>query len=477
MKRRILSASLAVLMLLSLAGGAYASGDDISGASYAQCYIAVNGTEIQETALERDGLFYLPVRAVCGGLGYDISWSQEKNAVILTSGGSTGNVVLNLNDQTVTENGHTFSMLTGSYDAGYLVQNSRTYLSEELFSELFGVGYQFDSTQNTIFLRVLAENSIVISTMKLSSEDENLKVTVQYPQISGLDDNDVQSGINAILRQAAVGAVSEGAQNAYDVMTTRMEYSNYTAKAETFFDYRVKYNQNGLLSLVLLDYQYAGGAHGGTVQKGITFDLSTGKELGFSDLMNGDFSYVSYFDKNIRSEIDKRTAAGELNEISEFTTIGEKPDFYLANDSLVIFFQQYEYFPYAAGIQEFSFSYATLSEMFNSAFGFLFGKTAQLSETGTNALSVGDTAGVTLKGNPTTGYAWYYSFSTDGVLTETKNSYTPDSALTGAGGTYVWNFKAVQPGKTTITFKYYRSWEGETSATAENTVTYNVTVS
>ncbi len=475
MKRRIFTALLAVLMLLSLTGGAFASGTDNSGASYAQCYVAVNGTELQETALERDGLFYLPVRAVCGGLGYNISWSQEKNAVKLTADGRA-DILLNLNDQTVTKNGHTFSMMTVNYDMGYVVQNNRTYLSEELFSELFAVGYQFDSAQNTIFLSVLAENSMVISTMKLSSEDENLKVTVQYPQISALADNNVQSGINDVLRQAAEDAVSEGIKNAYDVMTTRMEYPDFTAKAETFFDYRIKYNQNGLLSLVLLDYQYAGGAHGGTVQTGVTFDLSTGKELGLSDLMNSEFSYISYLDKNIRSEIDKKIAAGELAEISEFKTIGDKPDFYLTNDSLVIFFQQYEYFPYAAGIQEFSFSYAKLSEMFKSAFGFLFGKTAELIQTGTNFLAVGDTASVTLRGNPTTGYGWYYSFSTDGVLTETKNSYTPDSALTGAGGTYVWNFKAVQPGTTTVTFQYYRPWEGDSYITADNTVTYTVTV-
>jgi len=479
MKRRILSASLAVLMILSLTGGAFASGAETAGSSYTQCSIALNGTEIQENALERDGLFYLPLRAVCGSLGYEISWSQEQNAVILTTSANTENVVLNLNEQTATKNGHTFSMLTESSDTGYLIQNNKTYLSEELFSELFGVGYQFDSAQDTIFLNILAENSICISTMKLSSEDENLKATVQYPQISGLDSTDIQSGINAVLRQAAVSAVNEGMQNAYDVMTTRMQYSNYDAKAETYFDYRVKYNQNGILSLVLIDYQYAGGAHGGTVQTGLTFDLTTGKELGLSDLMNGDFSYVSYIDKTIRAEIDERTAAGELAEINscEFVTIGDKPDFYLSNDSLVVFFQQYEHFPYAAGIQEFSLPYSTLSEMFKSAFGFFYGKTAELSQAGTNAISLGDTASVTLRGNPTTGYSWYYSFSTPGVLAETKNSYTPDSALIGAGGTYVWNFRAVQPGTTTVTFKYYRSWEGEDSATAENTVTYNVTVS
>jgi inhibitor of cysteine peptidase len=60
-----------------------------------------------------------------------------------------------------------------------------------------------------------------------------------------------------------------------------------------------------------------------------------------------------------------------------------------------------------------------------------------------------------------------------------SEDYEPSSSpgLVGAGGTYVWNFKALKAGKATLTFKYYRDWEGESSATAGNTVVFDVSVS
>jgi inhibitor of cysteine peptidase len=138
------------------------------------------------------------------------------------------------------------------------------------------------------------------------------------------------------------------------MVKTKREYSDYKAQCETYFDYRIKYNLNGLLSIVFYDYQYAGGAHGNTLQSSYTFDLSNGTILNLSDLMN-DTSYLPNIDKFIRTEIDKKVASGDLIEFEEsrFVTIGDHPGWYLSNGSVVIYFQQYEYFPYVAGIQEF----------------------------------------------------------------------------------------------------------------------------
>ena len=66
------------------------------------------------------------------------------------------------------------------------------------------------------------------------------------------------------------------------------------------------------------------------------------------------------------------------------------------------------------------------------------------------------------------------------VLALVTSDYTrrpQDRGIAGAGGTYVWNFKALKAGAATLTFKYYRDWEGESSATAQDTVVFIVTVS
>jgi inhibitor of cysteine peptidase len=95
-----------------------------------------------------------------------------------------------------------------------------------------------------------------------------------------------------------------------------------------------------------------------------------------------------------------------------------------------------------------------------------------------NTLSVGAIGQVVLKGNPTTGYSWHFEVSGDGVLALVSECYSDSSqnVLVGGGGRYIWNFKALKAGEAAITFKYYRAWEGESSATAENTVIFRVLV-
>lgn len=100
-----------------------------------------------------------------------------------------------------------------------------------------------------------------------------------------------------------------------------------------------------------------------------------------------------------------------------------------------------------------------------------------------NILKVGSKAGVRLEGNPTTGYNWHMEIGDDGIISKTDETYISNAPsdmssepIIGAGGTYIWTFQALKKGETTITFKYYRSWMGEDSATSDHIITYKVLV-
>jgi predicted secreted protein len=79
-------------------------------------------------------------------------------------------------------------------------------------------------------------------------------------------------------------------------------------------------------------------------------------------------------------------------------------------------------------------------------------------------IKVGEIYNVVLKGNPSTGYLWQYTTENDNVVKLDKESFSPDSTLTGADGTFTWKFIALQPGETKLSFKYYRPWESEEKA-------------
>ena len=72
---------------------------------------------------------------------------------------------------------------------------------------------------------------------------------------------------------------------------------------------------------------------------------------------------------------------------------------------------------------------------------------------------VGEPFTISIPANPTTGYNWTADY--DYVLLDEGNAIyemSPSGAL-GSGGTYVFVFTPMKPGKTTIYFVYKRSWE------------------
>lgn len=97
------------------------------------------------------------------------------------------------------------------------------------------------------------------------------------------------------------------------------------------------------------------------------------------------------------------------------------------------------------------------------------------------AVSIGKIVSITLDENATTGYSWHYSIENSDLIKfdseSTSDSGTTDAkdikpVTVGAGSKHTWNFKGVKQGGTKITFKYYRSWEGEKTdvKTAEYTI-------
>ena len=358
MMKRFCLAGIVILLVLSMCAIGFAATDS-------QPAIALDGTKIEAAAYVDEGDVYLPLRAVCEALGYEVQWSGTDNTISVTGHGK--NIAIDLNNQQITADGNAY------YMSSMLIAD-RTYLGTDFFSANFGLEVRWDRQNEIVQLERVTENPISIKTMKEFSETEIIKITLQFPQIDGLTDKTVQDSINYIFKEAAMAARDEGLKNADEMEKTNESDYGSPNKYETYFDYSLNYNQNGLLSVVFKDYQYTGGAHGSTVQSSYTFNLNTGEEYKLKDLFNSDADYVSFISDTVRKEINERVKEGSLfEELTPFNTIREDHDFYLSDDGIVIYFQQYEYWPYAAGIQEFTVEYAALKDMLKPGFSFLAG--------------------------------------------------------------------------------------------------------
>lgn len=357
MIKKTIAVLLTVLALVTLSAAAYTAGEETD--------VSLDGSMLDTTAQVNGQTVYLPVRAVCEALGYEVIWRDNGGiqAADISKAGDT--ITLGLTCQEISDNGHVYAAGVYSGD-GIMIISGRMYADSGLFSSIFPVRSSYDLKDNCVTVRRRCENSVTVVTERLSSQKEHLKTTIQYPQLSGLTDNNVQKIINDLLKQSAQNALNQGEKNAAEMaQAIRDGFTGAIGMCETFFDYMVQYNQNGLFSVVLTNYQYAGGAHGSTVQRSLTFDLLTGKPLRLGDLMIRDSGFTKYINDMIRKQIDQKAAAGELYEFefSRFEDVGENPEFYLSHHAVVFYFQEYAHFPYAAGIQEFSVRFSDLSGM------------------------------------------------------------------------------------------------------------------
>ncbi|MFJ7828256.1 DUF3298 and DUF4163 domain-containing protein [Psychrobacillus sp. NPDC096623] len=172
------------------------------------------------------------------------------------------------------------------------------------------------------------------------------KVDVTYPLVTNLTHPALEKKINAdILHELNKLLIEQGFYNEH-----LLELIGY---------YEIKTNERGVLSLSLIVYSFTGGAHGLTVSKSLTFDIKTGKQYVLSVL----FKPVSNYVKVLSDMIEKKMVEWNVPLLEDFTQIRSDQDFYIADHSLVVYFQVYELTPYVYGFPYFPISIKDLEEI------------------------------------------------------------------------------------------------------------------
>lgn len=356
-KARLLIAVLIILAMLS----------SMTAVSYAitikTVYVSLEGQILKHAALESDGVLFLPLRAVSEALGYSAEWSEEDWSITVKDKNKT--VLFEPKKDTVTDAGHSY-LVNGEYPAygyiggGCVVVSDRAYVDSGIMESCFGITKAYNQASNTWELSVLPKGDITVENKKIYTEDSEILTDIQYPHIITADQS-VSDKINAVIL-----ADVEAAQKEFRDNLEEMAGYQSPNRFEIYFNYNISYRKGGLLSLALTDYQYLGGAHGSDRQISHTFDLDTGKEYTLADLMESGPRYTEYISESIKAAIVERELAEA--QLTEFVSIADDQSYYLTNKGLVVYFQRYEYFPGAAGIQEFEFTWADLTQYLKPEF-------------------------------------------------------------------------------------------------------------
>ncbi|NLO21464.1 MAG: DUF4163 domain-containing protein [Syntrophomonadaceae bacterium] len=183
---------------------------------------------------------------------------------------------------------------------------------------------------------------------------ELIDIDMHIPVFSGLPNEEVQKQLNQFFEQEALDrqeVMMAEAQSMSEYILTE-PYHTY-ALVSRYYKYGV---YQDILSFYVDYYSYTGGAHGLTERKAYNFNINTGEEISLSEFFLEDYDYKDMINKTIQEVIDQNPDQYFPAEYG-FQGISEDQGFYLENNSLVIFFQQYEVAPYAAGIRGFAVPY------------------------------------------------------------------------------------------------------------------------
>lgn len=179
----------------------------------------------------------------------------------------------------------------------------------------------------------------ISSASVYEEKDSAINYTMSYPMVYLDHNQEAQDRINSDIYNY-IGAF-------------RTDY--YDGKfVNGFFKYEVKYEDDDVLSLMIIDYRYYGGAHGLEKGIGLNYSKKTGQRLPlpyFVRLRPGDISKV--FSLPIYNRRNQHIPYRITKDFTPYTKDhkGITDNFYLmGNGAIALIYQPYELAPYASGI-------------------------------------------------------------------------------------------------------------------------------
>lgn len=172
--------------------------------------------------------------------------------------------------------------------------------------------------------------------------------TILFPQVTALPNPGVEYAINAVIYETVIALQQEQLKGQTGI---NMEMVGH---------YEIKTNERGILSLTLSNYAYSYPmAHGMTLLKSLTFDTVTGRLYRLSDLFKPGSNYTSVLSEKVLQQIRER----QIPLLGEFPDVAPDQDYYVADKSLVLYYQLYAITPYAYGFPMFPISIYELLDL------------------------------------------------------------------------------------------------------------------
>lgn len=427
--------------------------------------VTLNGEKIDfdvSPVIENDRIL-VPMRAIFEALGCAVSYQRYDGKGYVCADKGDNSVILAIGEKGMFVGGKQIEL-----DAAAKIENNRTLVPLRAVSEGLDCDVAWNNDTKTAEISKKSgqyeiKSGNLDSTYTLDNGTDLMYISCSYPIIQGgseLNSSFIET-VNESYRTQAEDYIkkitdefAKDAKLMYGEMKDEYRPMNFS------LSYEVTTNRKDLLSITTYDYENASGAHPTQILESKTFQMILCKELSLEDVFDKDD-----IEKNVTDafyaqfEADKIEITQEIKE--NVAKEAENVNWYLTDDSLVMYFNQYQAGPYALGRPQTEILYTgsdgavklDLSEADMEEFNF------------------------EIEANPTTGYNWEV-YQTDSSKIEVKSEYVADDAgeeIVGRGGKCRFSVKGIGAGNTVLSLRYRRSFESEESAIHE--LTYKLYIS
>ena len=218
---------------------------------------------------------------------------------------------------------------------------------------------------NFSFINVSAlssDLSIKVTTKNIREDLPEFKCNLKIPRIQTNDDSPLSKSVNDEILSFANNLKDKFESDSKEYLSSANKQGAPIRPYVLSSEYHIPYNQNGILSIKNVFYEYTAGAHGYYYFRTYTLDFNSGKKLLLKDLFPSNYDYTSVITNEIMNQISLHT---ELY-FPEYTESAQKLpvsyNFFIEPGYLVVYYDLYEISPYASGIPEFKIPISLFGE-------------------------------------------------------------------------------------------------------------------
>lgn len=318
--------------------------------------VNVNGEKLNfdTQPIIENGRVLVPFRKIFEVLNCAVSYRKNGNTQEV--------IAINAGDYISAEIGSNKMYVNGEevkLDTPAVIKDGRTLVPLRAVSECLKAEVNWNNASRTVDITKKS------GTYKVSSvsKDETVKsaegnvlgyISVVYPVIEG--DTDFIKNINSEYKTDAEKFISEvksdymqDADEIYKDMGVDYRPMEFT------LSYGIETNRDGVLSITEYNYMDSNGAHPNHANYSKTFDMNNSKEFKFTDVLTGSEEEVekTVYEafKNYFKEIDVAYGTETFDEEVDknLSENAGKVNWYLTDNSLVMYYNPYDVAPYAAG--------------------------------------------------------------------------------------------------------------------------------